>query len=109
MADEHIYPIDRDAPWGQKIVGLVGQLRYIVNQLGHYDVDKPMFSRLHEALDVIDSAVTPEPIHPEILKERERVCKLLMAEIPGLQARESHDGGPSLQMLIEELMDKIRR
>ena len=41
--------------------------------------------------------------------ERERILLLLHQEIPGLEAREQHDGGPSLKSLIEELIDKIRR
>lgn len=41
--------------------------------------------------------------------ERNRICLLLHQEIPGLKAREDHDGGPSLTTLIEELIEKIRR
>lgn len=40
-------------------------------------------------------------------EERERICKLLMDEIPGLQERESHDGGPALGSLMVELAEKI--
>lgn len=41
--------------------------------------------------------------------EKDRICILLLQEIPGLEARESHDGGPSLKTLIEELVEKIRK
>lgn len=41
--------------------------------------------------------------------EKDRICILLLQEIPGLEAREAHDGGPSLKMLIEELIEKIRK
>lgn len=41
--------------------------------------------------------------------ERNRICLLLHQEIPGLEAREAHDGGPGLKSLIKELIEKIQR
>jgi hypothetical protein len=41
--------------------------------------------------------------------EKDRICILLLQEIPGLEAREAHDGGLSLKTLIDELIEKIRK
>lgn len=57
----------------------------------------------------IEYEAISQAINAAVVEERERICKLLTGEIPGLQARESHDGGPSLTTLIEELVEKIKR
>lgn len=109
MADERIYPLDRNAPWGQKICKLVGELRYIVNQLGYYNGDRSMFDKLHSAFDVIDTAVTPEPTPPDILKERERIRKILKEELLRLAPLEGAIGRTAIMEAVNRLMNRIDR
>lgn len=40
--------------------------------------------------------------------ENDRIRLLLHREIAGIEARETHDGGPSLSSLIKELIEKIQ-
>lgn len=70
-------------------------------------VDKSL-RRRHESFSGAERPFIAMDMQEGAEAEKDRICILLLQELPGLEAREAQDGGPSMRTLIEELIQKIR-